>query len=351
MIHSSSATGDYMKKLRVLTLMHDYLIPPLELKNVDLVSADWKTEYDVTSSLEYMGHEVITLGLRDDLKIIREAIDKFKPHIAFNMMEAFDEISSFEMNIVSYLELLGMPYTGCNPRGMILSRDKALTKILLADADIPTPTFEVFPRGTRVPPRTRRNFPLIVKSLTQEASIGIAQASVVHDETKLHDRIHFVHDTIGTDAIVEQFIEGRELYVGVIGNDRLQAFPIWEMHFNKMPPKLHHIATDRVKWNARYQRKHGIMTNEATDLPKEMAKRLQQLAKHVYRALKMNGYARMDIRLDTKGNCYVLEANANPQLAYGEDFAESAECAGISYERLLQKILNAGLRWQPKQFG
>tara|TARA_B100001123_G_scaffold163941_1_gene188890 strand:+ start:63761 stop:64756 length:996 start_codon:yes stop_codon:yes gene_type:complete len=331
--------------------MHDYLVPPTELKDIDLVSADWKTEYDVTSSLEYMGHDVITLGLHNDLKTIREAIDKYKPHIAFNMMEAFDEISSFEMNIVSYLELLGMPYTGCNPRGMVLSRDKALTKILLADANILTPTFEVFPRGKRLELRKRRDFPLIVKSLTQEASIGIAQASVVHDEIKLHNRIHFVHDTIGTDAIVEQFIQGRELYIGVIGNDRLQAFPIWEMHFNDMPSRLHRIATDRVKWNAGYQRKHGIMTSEATDLPKRTTSRLQNIAKRVYRALKMNGYARMDMRLDTAGNCYVLEANANPQLAYGEDFAESAECAGISYEQLLQKILNAGLRWKPKQFG
>ena len=351
MIHFLPATGNYMKKLRILTLMHDYLVPPSELKGIDLVSADWKTEYDVTSSLEYMGHEVINLGLHNDLRSIREAIDKYKPHIAFNMMEAFDEISSFEMNIVSYLELLGMPYTGCNPRGMVLSRDKALTKILLAHANIPTPTFEVIPRGNRVKLRKRRDFPLIVKSLTQEASIGIAQASVVHNEIKLHDRINFVHDAIGTDAIVEQFIEGRELYVGVIGNDRLHAFPIWEMHFNKMPSELHHIATDRVKWNAGYQRRHGIMTNEATNLPKGMANKLQNIAKRVYRALKMNGYARMDIRLNAAGNCYVLEANANPQLAYGEDFAESAECAGISYEQLLQKILNVGLRWKPKQFG
>ena len=215
---------------------------------------------------------------------------------------------------------------------------------------IPVPEFAVFRRGLAVKLPRRLKFPVIVKSLTQEASIGIAQASVVDDEAKLKERVKFVHDSIGTDAIAERFIDGRELYVGVIGNERLQVFPVWEMQFDKMPEGVHRIATDRVKWSVKYQKKHGIRTSEAP-LPDGVADAIKRVAKRVYRTLNMSGYARMDLRMDADGKFFVLEANANPQLAFGEDFAESAERAGLPYEDLLQRILNVGLRWQPERAG
>jgi len=339
-----------MKKLRVLALMHDYMVPPDDISGVDLATVEWKTEYDVTSSLADMGHDLRVLGVKDDLGVIRQAVDEFKPHIAFNLMEAFHEVGGFDMNVVSYLELLRLPYTGCNPRGMVLSRDKALSKKLLAYHRIPVPEFAVFRRGLAIKRPRRLDFPVIVKSLTQEASIGIAQASVVDDDAKLRERVQFIHESVKTDAIAERYIEGRELYVGVIGNERLKVFPVWEMQFSKMPDGVHRIATDRVKWSVKYQRKHGIQTVQA-DLPDGVPQTLQRLAKRVYRTLEISGYARMDIRLDATGRFYVLEANANPQLAFGEDFAESAERAGLSYENLLQRILNVGLRWQPERAG
>ena len=339
-----------MKKLRVLALMHDYMVPPADVEGEDLATVEWKTEYDVTSSLADMGHDLRVLGVKDDLGVIRQAVDEFKPHIAFNLMEAFHEIGGFDMNVVSYLELLRLPYTGCNPRGMVLSRDKALSKKLLAYHRIPVPEFAVFRRGLAIKRPRRLDFPVIVKSLTQEASIGIAQASVVDDDAKLKERVQFVHESVKTDAIAERYIEGRELYVGVIGNERLKVFPVWEMQFSKMPEGVHRIATDRVKWSVKYQDKHGINTSQA-DLPEGMPQTLQRVAKRVFRTLEMSGYARMDIRLDADGRFYVLEANANPQLAFGEDFAESAEQAGLSYESLLQQILNVGLRWQPERAG
>ena len=279
------------------------------------------------------------------------AVDQFKPHIAFNLMEAFHEVGGFDMNVVSYLELLRLSYTGCNPRGMVLSRDKALSKKLMAYHRIPVPEFAVFRRGLAIRRPRRLKFPVIVKSLTQEASIGISQASVVEDDAKLRERVQFVHESVATDAIAERFIEGRELYVGVIGNERLQVFPVWEMEFSKMPEGVHRIATDRVKWSVKYQDKHGIKTSAAKKLPDGMAEAIQRLARRVYRTLEMSGYARMDLRMDGDGKAYVLEANANPQLAFGEDFAESAERAGIPYEDLLQRILNVGLRWQPERAG
>ena len=178
-----------MKKLRILALMHDYMVPPADVSSVDLATVEWKTEYDVTSTLSDMGHEVRALGVKDDLGVIRQAKDEFQPHIAFNLMEAFHEVGAFDMNVVSYLELIRLPYTGCNPRGMVLSRDKALSKQLMAYHRIPVPEFTVFRRGLAIKPSRRLTFPAIVKSLTQEASIGIAQASVVEDESKLRERV------------------------------------------------------------------------------------------------------------------------------------------------------------------
>jgi D-alanine-D-alanine ligase len=216
---------------------------------------------------------------------------------------------------------------------------------------IRVPEFTVFKRGLAIKRPRKLKFPVIVKSLTQEASIGISQASVVEDDSKLRERVQFVHESIGTDAIAERFIDGRELYVGVAGNERLQVFPIWEINLSKLPDGAHRIATDRVKWNVEYQKKHKIETNAATDLSDTLSEQIQRVSKRVYRALEMSGYARMDFRLDAHGDFFVMEANANPQLAFGEDFAESAERAGISYEDLLQRILNFGLRWQPERPG
>jgi D-alanine-D-alanine ligase len=186
---------------------------------------------------------------------------------------------------------------------------------------------------------------LLVKSTTEEASRGISQASVVTSDDKLRDRVAFVHDQVKTDALVEEYIEGRELYVGVMGNQRLQTFPVWEMLFTKMPDNAAHIATAKVKWDIEYQKKHGIGTEAAKNLPDGLDTKLASLCKRIYRILEMSGYGRMDFRLSPEGKVYLLEANPNPNLAYGEDFAESAEQIGISYEMLLQRIINLGLRY------
>ena len=214
-----------MRKLRILALMHDYMVPPKDTAGFDLATVSWKTEFDVTSTLIEMGHDVQQLGVKDELAGIRQAINEGNPHIAFNLLEAFHEVGSFDQNLVAYLELLRMPYTGCNPRGLLLSRDKALSKKLLAYHRIPVPDFAVNRIGRAVKRPARMRYPLIVKSLTQDASLGISQASVVRDDEKLSERVRFIHDSIGTDAIIEQFIEGRELYVGVMGNHRLQVLP------------------------------------------------------------------------------------------------------------------------------
>ena len=339
-----------MKSTRILALVHEHLVPPADTTGLDVVNAEWKMEHDVIVTLQERGHDVEVLGVHDDLSGIRPAIDRFHPQIVFNLMEAFAGVTTFDQNVVSYLELLRIPYTGCNPRGLMLARDKALSKKLMAWHRIPVPGFFVVRRGETARLPKRLGFPLIVKSLFYEASVGISQASVVETEEQLHRRVQFIHERVGTAAIVEQFIDGRELYVGVAGNERLRVFPVWEMSFARMPDNRWRIATERVKWSDQYQKRHGVTTDAAT-LSDADAARIAHIAKRSYRALDLSGYARIDLRMDESGGVYVLEANPNPNLAYGEDFAESGEASGVSYEELLERIVALGLRWEPERTG
>ena len=256
-----------MKKLRTLVVVHASLVPPETLEGYsDKQVQEWRTEYDVASTLRASGHEVRCSGVLDSLTDLRSAIADWKPDIVFNLLEEFDGIVTYDQHVVAFLELLRQPYTGCNPRGLLLSRDKFLCKQLLAFHRIPTPQFTVFRKGARFHVPRRLKYPLFVKSTVEDASLGIAQASVVEDAARLKERVEFVHEQVKSDALVEEFIEGRELYVGVMGNDRLTRLPVWEMVFGSMPDSLAAIATRKVKWDKRYQAKYGITTRAALDL-------------------------------------------------------------------------------------
>jgi len=336
-----------MKRLRILVLMHEDLVPPDPLNEQDASGAEWKTEYDVVSTLRKLGHDVKPLGVKSDLGVLRSAIEDWKPHIAFNLLEEFDGVAVYDQNVVSYLELLHVPYTGCNPRGLMLARDKVLSKKLFSFHRIPFPEFMVVPLGRMVKRPKWLLFPLIVKSVTEEASHGISQASIVQDDDKLKERVEFIHANVGTGALIERYIEGREFYVGVMGNGHIHVLPVWELIMDKLPDDARRIATERVKWNRTYQTKYGIRSEEARNLPEGKAEEIQHLAKRVYRALGLSGYARIDVRMDAAGQVYVLEANPNPQIAHDEDFSDSAEKDGYTYKDLLQELLNIGLRWRP----
>ncbi|NGZ04306.1 MAG: D-alanine--D-alanine ligase [Nitrospira sp. WS238] len=336
-----------MKRLRILVLMHEDLVPPENVTGGDVKTVEWRTEYDVVSTLKKLGHEVYPLGVKSDLDVIQSAIEQWKPDIAFNLLEEFDGVAIYDQHVVSYLELLHLPYTGSNPRGLMLARDKVLTKKVLAFHKIPFPKFIEVPQGRMVKRPKPLTFPLIVKSATEEASLGISQASIVTDDEKLAERVAFVHHSVGSGALIEQYIEGRELYVGIIGNGQLQVLPVWELIMDKLPDDAKRIATERVKWSRKYQIKYGIISKEADDLADHKTQEIQGLAKRVYRALGLSGYARIDMRMDAEGRLYVLEANPNPQIAEDEDFADSAKKVGYQYKDLLQELLNVGLRWRP----
>jgi len=335
------------RKLRILVPMHEDLMPPDSLTGVsEQEMTKWKTEYDVLVTLRDLGHEVLPLGLTDDLSVLRKAIEEFTPHIAFNLLEEFHGVAVYDHHVVSYLELMKRRYTGCNPRGLLLAHDKALAKQILSYHRIPVPEFCVFPLGQKVRRPRKLGFPLFVKSLTEEGSVGIAQASLVNDDEQLAERVRFVHESLGTDVIAERFIDGRELYVGVIGNRRLQTLPVWELTATKTEDGTPLIATAKVKWDVSYQKKAGIVYAKAKKLPEGVEAKLERLCKRAYRNLNLTGYARMDLRLTEDGKLFLLEANPNPQLSYGDEFAESAESIGIKYPELLQRIVKLGLAYR-----
>jgi D-alanine-D-alanine ligase len=305
--------------------------------------APFKTDYDVMASLHNLGHDVRVVGLDHDIEVLRGAIEAHRPHVVFNILEEFDGRPELVSYVLGYLELIGQAYTGCNPVGMMFSQDKALQRKILRHHRIHVPDFTIIPVGGAVRRPTRLGFPLIVKSLTEHGSYGISQASIVYDDEKLAERVAFVHRQLGTPAIAEQYIDGRELYLGLIGNKRLEHFPIWELRFENLPEGAPTIATSRVKWDLRYQKSAGVTTGPA-DLTDEQARQIIRMCKRAYRALDQTGYARMDMRMEASGKVYLIESNPNPQLSFGEDFAESAEAAGLDYEALLQRIVNLGLR-------
>jgi D-alanine-D-alanine ligase len=334
-----------VKRLRVLVLVDPALIPPETKKgHSEQEINEWKTEYDVVSTLRAAGHEVQPLGVHDELKPIREQIESFKPDVVFTLLEQFHGEAIYDQNVASYLELTHVAYTGCNPRGLMLARGKDLSKTLVNHHRIPVPDFEVYPMHRKVRRPARLALPLIVKSVNEDASWGISQASVVDTDEKLAERVAFIHERIGTAAIAEQYIEGREIYVGVLGNDRLQTLPVWELEFGNMAQGDWPIATEKVKHDTGYQERRGILHGPAKNLSTDLTARIERMAKRIYRTLELDGYARIDFRLAADGVPYFLEANPNPEIAESEEFATAARHIGLSYSDLLQRILALGIK-------
>ncbi len=333
-----------MRSLRILLLTSTELVPPDSIKGLsDAELAHFKTDYDVMAALHNLGHRVEVVGLDREIDVLRDAVREHTPHVVFNILEQFDGRPELVSHVLGYLELIRQPYTGCGPVGMMFSQDKALQRKILRHHRIHVPEYTIIPISAAIRRPKRLGFPLIVKSLTEHGSYGISQASIVHDDDRLAERVAFVHEQLGTDAIAEQYIDGRELYLGILGNRRLETLPIWELSFRNLPEGAPSIATEKVKWDLRYQKAAGVTTGPA-DLTPEQARHILRMCKRAYRALDQTGYARMDMRMEPSGKVYLIESNPNPQLSFGEDFAESAEAAGLAYERLLQRIVNLGLR-------
>jgi D-alanine-D-alanine ligase len=333
--------------LRVHVLLQPDFTPPVHATIQQAEWALWKTEFYVIQALKKLGHQVSVQKACESLEEVKKELDQVRPHIVFNLMEEFDGRASFEAHIPSLLEMMGIAYTGCNPQGLSLCRDKSLSKKILQYHQIPTPGFFVVPIGSKAQKPQPLNYPLIIKSTTEEASLGISQESVVFNENKLKSRVDFIHNSLNTDALVEEYIEGRELYVGVLGHKKLTVLPPWELNFGQLAQKGRPIATRQVKFSEDYCQKHGVTRGPAQALSPFVIKQLNHLSRDIYRALKMSGYGRLDFRLTPGGQLYFLEANPNAELAKGECLANAAKLHGLSYEELIGKILSLGQSYRP----
>jgi len=324
----------------ILVIMHTELVPPADAKekDIDRYATPWLTEFDVIKQLEKMGHRVSTLGLYDDLNPLLKIIQEDKPDLVYNLLEEFNGNTQMDYHIVALLEAMSIPVTGCNSKGLVLARDKALAKKILKHHHIVTPSFFTFEKNkkSKIPKNTK--YPLIVKCLFEEASFGIAQASIVNTEEKLLERIQYIHEKLKQDAIIEEFIEGVECYVGVLGHQRLQTLPVWQLHFDKAKNPGKEIYSSSAKWNENYRKRKGIDTGPAK-FDKPTTEKIIKACKRAYKALNLSGYARIDFRVTDTGQVYVLEANPNPNIASDDEFAKSAQSHGISYEDLLKKII------------
>lgn len=333
--------------MKVLLLVHTDLIPPENVVETDYDwdKVPWVTEFEVRECLKKLKKDLLVLGVTEDLMKIRNAIKEFQPDIVFNLLEEFKGEAVFDQHIVSYLELLDVPYTGCNPKGMTLGRDKALSKKILTYHKIKTPKFTVYPKNKSQKSFKMRQTPLIVKCLNEEASLGLSQASIVKTEEKLKERVEFIHKNFNTAAIAEEYIPGKEFFVGVYGNYSIKSLPPFELKFSEDTPVEHQFYSTSAKFNTKYRERHEIKTAPA-EITEELSKRLQTISKKAYKALGLSGYGRMDLRYNPeKDAIYVIEANPNPDISEFDDFSNSAKNIGITYPKLIDKILHLGLDW------
>lgn len=332
-----------MQKSRILVLFDtDYEPPAQQDYRRQLESAD-EAEFDVARALIGLGHDVRLLGFRNDVDQLVAGLKAEKVDLVFNLTERFRNLSALDYGVVGLLEMLDMPYTGAGAEGLILARDKALTKMVLAYHGLRIPHFMVCERGAPVQRPSDIRFPLIVKPLDEDASVGISQSSVVRDDAALAERVAFIHERINTHAIVEEFIAGREVYVGVLGNDQPRALPPIEMVFGQKTDEQARIATFKVKWSVKHREARGIENRIATDLPKELIERLSDVAVRAYKAAGLRDYGRIDVRLAHDDEIYIVEANPNPYLADGEDLAWAAEEGGHPYPQLIERIAEMAL--------
>jgi D-alanine-D-alanine ligase len=317
---------------------HDF-VPYFEVESITPIE-----EFEIMAKkLKKEGINAYTLNIRDDILFLLKDIKKNKPDVIFNFIELYKENPRHEMNVVSLLELLGVPYTGAPPMALANCQSKVLTKRLLNSFGIRTPRFIMI----RKPPKAYRHrlkYPLMVKPAFEDASVGIENESIVTNVHQLKERVEFVLKQFAQPALVEEFIEGRELNVAVLGDKELTALPISEIDFTEMPDHLHNIVSYQAKWDPHHEAYHKTIPICPAKLPKRVEKKAKEIALKAFKAMGCRDYARVDMRLAKNNLLYVLEVNPNPDLTEGAGFMRSAEAAGLSYVDALKRIIN--LTWE-----
>lgn len=333
------------KKLKVLALFD--AVRPTTIDQdftAEMKTEDWKTEANVLAALGELGYTTEHLAIFDNLDLVRQKLESFEPDVIFNLADQFKNNRGFDQHIVSLLEMQGVPFTGCGATGLVLCKHKGISKKILGYHHIHVPNFVVIPRGQRIARLKRPKFPLLVKPVKEEASYGISQASFVTTDDQFKERVAFIHEKHDADVIAEEYIEGREFYVSLMGTSKLTVFPIRELVFGEVPPNEPRIATYRAKWDNEYRKRWGLRNLFIDGLEPALIARIEETCKRIYRLLTIEGYARIDLRLTAANEIYFIEANPNPILAADEDFAQSAGRAGLSYPQLIDRIIRQGIK-------
>jgi D-alanine-D-alanine ligase len=327
-----------MKKIVVLFDMQE--APPEDQNFRNFVKdADWDNEVSVKRALQRLDYEVKLMGLFDDIPRFIEEIKDYQPDLIFCMTESFRGQRSLEPQVTGLLDLLGIPYTGNRPLALSLCQNKELCKKILSHHRIRVPRW-ISSRYQRPLQKFESiPFPAFIKPMSEEGSEGISKDSFVDNATDCKDRVSFLHEKFKSDVLIEEYVEGRELYVSVLGNKKLQVFPIREIVFKNMPEDGPRFATYKTKWDEAYRKRWGIRNETAKNLSPEVIKKASSISKKAFQVLGMQGYARFDFRLKDSGELYLIEANPNPSIADYDDFACSAIAGGVPYDDLIQKII------------
>jgi D-alanine-D-alanine ligase len=306
-------------------------------------------EYQVAGALEARGHKVKLIGVYDEPTTALEQLRTDKVDVVFNAAEGFQQRDQLDYLLPALLEAEGHPYTGSPPLGLMVTRNKAMSKKVLSHHGVRVPKFLSYRLGDEPPKHPDLRFPAIVKPLQTDGSEGISLASVVNDADKLAERVAFVHERLREPAIVEEFIDGRELYVGVLGNGKkMEILPTLELIFDKEKTRPEErIATRTAKWNEGYRERYGIKAVGARPLSKLAQERIEHAVRAGYEALWLRDYARFDLRLDDDDEVWVLEANANPYISEGHELADAAAKAGIGYQELIERIVKQAAARDP----
>lgn len=332
------------KRYKVLVLFDTAGTPPADQDfTKELKTDDWAAEAHVIGALKNLGHEVRTIGVWDEPGMIIDEIKTYPPDIVFNLTEHFNEVSAYDRNVAGLLEMMDVPYTGASPTGLTLCKNKGMAKELLAYHKIRVPNFAIFSPGSTIKRPRSLKFPLFIKPLKEEASYGISLASFVDNDEAFEERVRFIHERMNQEALAEEYIEGRELYVSILGNDQLRVFPFREVIFTEVPADQPKFSTFKAKWDDAYRKRWGIQNIFAEPMANGMAQRIVKICKATYRALRIRGYGRIDLRITPEGDIVILEANPNPNLDRDDEFAQSALKAGLSYNRVIQRILKLAL--------
>jgi len=299
-----------------------------------------EAEYDVARALLANGHDVLMVGIGTELAPLIERLGEFGPKVVFNGCEAFRGNARHEYAIAAVLEMHGYAHTGSPPTALLVARNKSLTKKVLAYHGIRVPAFAEFHPGDELVRPSELRFPLIVKPLLEDASVGIAQASVVENDDSLGERVRYIHEKFTQAAIVEELVEGRELYAGLIGNDKVEVLPLVELTFGEPETSEHRIATYKAKWDEEYRKRKKIRNVFAKGLPDELTTKISDICTTAFHALWLQDYGRVDLRLAHDDEVYVLEVNPNPFLAVENEMADAAEKAGLKYNEFIQRIVD-----------